>query len=113
MGWNRLGRFCYGSATVMQLGKVDMKGIGLAAAALAVLALSACSRNNPEKLGNDIGTTTNAEEQQQQDLNALADQAANVANEAQQLENQAQQVKNETEKTLGPQTPADENIQGM
>ena len=90
-----------------------MNKINLAAAAFGLLALSACDRGKQEQLGNDV--ELNAVEQTE-DLNALSDQAAQVAAEAQELENQAAQIEQEAdsaEEATGPETPEDENIQGM
>lgn len=88
-----------------------MKKISLAAAALGMLAASACDRGKQEQLGNDV--ELNAPEPAE-GLNALSDQAAEVAAEAQELENQAAQIDQEaTQDASGPETPADENIQGM
>ena len=88
-----------------------MKKISLAAAALGLLALTACDRGKQEQLGNDV--ELNAAEPTE-DLNALSDQAADVAAEAQALQNQAANLELETtENAAGPETPADENIQGM
>ncbi|MBA3526846.1 MAG: hypothetical protein H0T82_08005 [Sphingomonas sp.] len=90
-----------------------MKKISLAVAALGALALAACDRGKQEQLGNDV--ELNAVEPTQ-DLNALSDQAAEVAAEAQKLQNQAaefEQDSNMTDNATGPETPEDENIQGM
>lgn len=88
-----------------------MKKISLAAAAIGILAASACDRGKQEQLGNDV--ELNAAEPAE-GLNALSDQAAEVAAEAQELENQAVQIDQEaTQDASGPETPADENIQGM
>ena len=89
-----------------------MNKISLAAAALAVAALSACDRGKQEQLGNDVEVNTAAPIE---DLNALSDQAAEVAAEAEQLENHAAALEQEAagENATGPETPEDENIQGM
>lgn len=88
-----------------------MNKISLAAAVVGLLALAACNRGNEEKLGDDV--ELNAVEAD--DLNALSDNAANLASEAQELENQAAELDAEaaTDNATGPETPADENIQGM
>lgn len=86
-----------------------MKKLSLAAAALALAALSACHKNNPEQLGNNVETSAD-------NLNALSDQAAQVASQAQQLENQATQLNQQVANTtnaMGPQSASDENIAGM
>ena len=90
-----------------------MKKISLAAAALGLLAVSACDRGKQEQLGNDVELNA---AQPTDDLNALSNQAAEVAAEAEQLRNQAAELELEsdgTENAAGPETPADENIQGM
>jgi hypothetical protein len=89
-----------------------MNKISLAAAAVALAALSACDRGKQEQLGNDVELNTAAPTE---DLNALSDQAAEVAAEAQQLENHAAALEEEAAdgNAAGPQTPEDENIQGM
>lgn len=87
-----------------------MNKISLAAAAFGLLALSACDSGRQEQLGNDVELNAAPAE----DLNALSDQAAEVAAEAQELQNQAAALEQETdENATGPETPADENIQGM
>jgi GAF domain-containing protein len=86
----------------------QMKHARLAVTVFGLLALAACGGNNPDKL-NDVETNQPAVE----DLNALSDQAANVAAESQALENQAEQLNNEAQNATGPETPADENIVGM
>jgi len=90
-----------------------MNKISLAAAVLAVAALSACDRGKQEQLGSDVELNTSAAPTE--DLNALSDQAAKVAAEAEQLQNQAAKLEQEgaNENAAGPQTPEDENIQGM
>ena len=90
-----------------------MRNFSLAAAAIGLLALAACDRGRQEQLGNDV--ELNAAEPTE-DLNALSDQAAEVAAEAQELQNQANQIEQETQpadEATGPETPEDENIQGM
>ena len=90
-----------------------MNKISLAAAVVAVAALSACDRGKQEQLGNDVELNT---AEPTEDLNALSDQAADVAAEAQELENQAARLDQQgvpDENAAGPQTPEDENIQGM
>lgn len=85
-----------------------MKKTSLAAAALALIALAGCSRGDEDQLN---ATEVN---EVSQELNALSDDAANLAAEAQALENQASQLEQEAEATDGgPETPADENIAGM
>jgi hypothetical protein len=87
-----------------------MRNASLAAIASATLALAACGGSNQEQLNQ-----SDLNQSQSEDLNVLSDEAARVANEAAALENQAAQLQNEaqSEDAAGPQTPADENIQGM
>lgn len=87
-----------------------MKRFALAAAALAAISVGGCHKNNPDQLDENVQVTQN------DNLNALSDQAANVASEAQQLQNQANQLNAEAsniENAQGPQSASDENIQGM
>ena len=88
-----------------------MKKISLAIATVGLLALAACNRGNEEQLGDNVELNAVPAE----DLNALSDDAANLASESQQLENQAAELdaQAETDNATGAQTPADENIQGM
>ena len=88
-----------------------MKTVSLAAATLGLLALAACDRGKQEQLGNDVELNAAPAE----DLNALSDEAAQVAAEAQELQNQAAKLEDEApaENATGPETPEDENIQGM
>ncbi|MDQ3470991.1 MAG: hypothetical protein M3428_01185 [Pseudomonadota bacterium] len=88
-----------------------MNKISLAAAAVGLLALAACDRGKQEQLGNDVELNAAPPE----DLNVLSDQAAEVAAEAQELQNQAAELEQESaiDNAVGPETPEDENIQGM
>lgn len=82
----------------------------LAAVAFGFLALAACGRGDQDKL-NDADL--NAENQS---LDELSNDAANLASESQVLENQAEQIEQEAQATddaAGAETPADENISGM
>lgn len=83
-----------------------MKKASLAAVAFGLLALAACGRGDEDRLN---AVETNAVED---DLNALSDQAANLAAEAQVLENQADQLNQEAQAETG-NTADEENIQGM
>ena len=88
-----------------------MKKLALLSVAFVSLAVAGCHKDNPEQLDQNVDTSVNSS-----DLNALSDQAANVASEAQQLENQAAALNSEataTENASGPATPDDENVQGM
>jgi len=84
-----------------------MKKSGLAVVAFTFLALAACGQNNQDQLNQaDVNSTDN--------LDMLANEAANQASEQDVLQNQQQLLNNEaTDNAAGAQTPADENIQGM
>ncbi len=86
-----------------------MKKVSIAVMALGLLALTGCNRGNQDQLNaSDLNGT--------ESLNDLSSDAANVASEAQALQNQAEQLNQEAkaiDNASGPQTPADENIQGM
>ena len=87
-----------------------MKKLSLAAAGFALIALAGCDRGNEDRLNVDANAADSAE------LNALADNAANLASEAEQLENQAEQLNQEAQaldNAAGAETPYDENIAGM
>lgn len=91
-----------------------MRKFGLAIAALGLLAVAACDRGSEDRLGDNVEVNAAPAE----DLNALSDQAADLAAEAEALENQSQQLDEEAsnavaDEATGPETPADENIQGM
>ena len=81
-----------------------------------LLAVAACDRGNEDRLGDDVEVNAVPAE----DLNALSDQAANLAAEAEALENQSAELEveaanttNTSDEAAGAETPADENIQGM
>ena len=82
----------------------------LAVISVATLALAACQNNQDQ--------VTNLDENAA-DLNALADDAADVANEADTLANQAAQLENEAENGTAPtdnlanQSEADAAVNGM
>jgi predicted small lipoprotein YifL len=86
-----------------------MKKSGLAAVAFGFLALAACGQNNQDKL-NQADVNAPAD-----NLDMLANDAANQATEQDVLQNQANQLNQEatTDNAAGAQTPADENIAGM
>lgn len=89
-----------------------MKKLSLAAAAaFAVIALGGCHRSNEDQLGENVEANGNGAD----NLDALSQQAANVASEAQNLQNQANAINAVADNmsNQGAQTPADENIQGM
>ena len=84
-----------------------MKKSGLAVVAFTFLALAACGQKNQDQLNQ-------AEMNASDNLDMLANEAANQASEQDVLQNQQQQLNNEaTDNSAGAQTPADENIQGM
>jgi hypothetical protein len=84
-----------------------MKKSGLAVVALTLLALAAGGQKNQDQLNQ-------AEMNASDNLDLLANEAANQASEQDVLQNQQQQLNNEaTDNAAGAQTPADENIQGM
>lgn len=86
-----------------------MKKSGLAVIAFTALALAACGQNNQDQLNQaDMNATTD-------NLDMLANDAANQASEQEVLQNQQEQLNQEatTDKAAGAQTPADENIAGM
>ena len=84
-----------------------MKKAALIAVTCALVALAGCNRGNQDQLNaSDV----------EQNLDALSNDAANVASEAQELQNQAANLENQAQavdNASGPETPADENIQGM
>ncbi len=84
-----------------------MKKSGLAVVSFTFLALAACGQKNQDQLNQaDMNTTEN--------LDMLANEAANQASEQDVLQNQQRQLNTEaTDNAAGAQTPADENIQGM
>jgi outer membrane murein-binding lipoprotein Lpp len=86
-----------------------MKKVSIAVVALGLLALGGCNRGNQDQLNA-------ADMNGAKSLNDLSSDAANVASEAQALQNQAEQLNEEAkavDNATGPQTPADENIEGM
>ena len=93
-----------------------MNKISLAAAAFASLALAACDRGKQEQLGNDV--ELNAAERPSDDLNALSDQAARGRRRGggaarTRPPSSSRKAIARTDATRRPETPADENIQGM
>jgi predicted small lipoprotein YifL len=85
-----------------------MKKSGLAVVAFTFLALAACGQKNQDQLNQaDMNATAD-------NLDMLANDAANQASEQDVLQNQAEQLNQEaTDNAAGPKTPADENIAGM
>lgn len=87
-----------------------MKKSGLAVVAFTFLALAACGQKNQDQVNElDVNTVTT------DNLDVLANDAANQATEQDMLQNQQQQLNQEAagNKAAGAQTPADENIAGM
>jgi predicted small lipoprotein YifL len=87
-----------------------MKKSGLAVVAFTFLALAACGQKNQDQVNElDVNTVTT------DNLDVLANDAANQATEQDMLQNQQQQLNQEaaSNKAAGAQTPADENIAGM
>ena len=85
----------------------QMKKSGLAVIAFGFLALAACGQKNQDQLNQaDVNAADN--------LDMLANDAANQASEQDVLQNQQEQLNNAaTDNAAGPKTAADENIQGM
>lgn len=85
-----------------------MRKITLAAVGFGLLAVAACGRSDQDQINT-------AEANEMESLDELSNDAANVAAEAAVLENQAAQLEQEAQatETTGPETPADENIEGM
>jgi hypothetical protein len=89
-----------------RVGLFEMKNGRLGVVAFGLLALAACGSKNQDQLNAaDVNASDN--------LDMLANDAANQASEPQVLENQQNQLNQEATNAAGPQTPADENIQGM
>jgi ABC-type oligopeptide transport system substrate-binding subunit len=86
-----------------------MKKSGLAVVAFTFLALAACGQKNQDQHNQaDMNATTT------DNLDMLANDAANQASEQDVLQNQQEQLNQEaTDSAAGPKTPADENIAGM
>jgi predicted small lipoprotein YifL len=86
-----------------------MKKSGLAVVAFTFLALAACGQKNQDQLNQaDTNATTT------DNLDMLANDAANQPSEQDVLQNQQEQLNQEaTDSAAGPKTPADENIAGM
>jgi len=85
-----------------------MKKLTFALVGTAALLIAACNRGNEDQVNN-------AEvNQPASDLNALANNAANVANEADALNAQAQNLANEsTDNTVNPKDADEQNVSGM
>lgn len=88
-----------------------MKKASFAAVAFALVALAGCGGRDEDRLDE-----TDIEATETESLDDLSGEAANFAAEAEALENQAADLENQTqalENATGPETPEDENIQGM
>jgi len=86
-----------------------MKKLTFALVGTAALLTAACNRGNEDQVNN-------AEvNQPASDLNALANNAANVANEADALNAQAQNLANEStdDNTVNPKDADEQNVSGM
>jgi len=86
-----------------------MKKLTFALVGTAALLTAACNRGNEDQVNN-------AEvNQPASDLNALANDAANVANEAEALNAQAQNLANESadDNTVNPKDADEQNVSGM
>ena len=86
-----------------------MKKLTFAFVGTAALLTAACNRGNEDQVNN-----AEMNQPSSSDLNALANDAANVANEAQALNAQAQNLQNEAEdNTVNPKDADEQNVSGM
>jgi hypothetical protein len=88
-----------------------MNKLALTAAGLALLSLAACGRGDQDRLDE-----AQVNQAQQENLDQLANDAANLATETEALESQAEQLNQrarELQDSAGAQTEYDENIAGM
>jgi len=87
-----------------------MKKLTFALAGTFALMTAACNRGNEDQVNNAEMNQPSAA-----DLNALANDAANVANEAQALNAQAQNLQNEAsdDNTVNPKDADEQNVSGM
>ena len=86
-----------------------MKKLTFALVGTAALLTAACNRGNEDQVNN-----AEMNQPSSSDLNALANDAANVANEAQALNAQAQNLQNEAEdNTVNPKDADEQNVSGM
>jgi hypothetical protein len=86
-----------------------MKKLTFALIGTAALLTAACNRGNEDQVNN-----AEMNQPSSSDLNALANDAANVANEAQALNAQAQNLQNEAEdNTVNPKDADEQNVSGM
>ncbi|HEX6660499.1 MAG TPA: hypothetical protein VF067_01345 [Sphingomicrobium sp.] len=86
-----------------------MKKLTFALIATGALMTAACNRGNEDQVNNaEMNQPSSA------DLNALAENAANVANEAAALNAQAQNLQNESnDNTVNPKDADEQNVSGM
>ena len=85
-----------------------MKKLAFALIGTGALLTAACHRGNEDQV-NNVEMNQPAPE-----LNALANEAANVANEADALNAQAQNLENEsTDNTVNPKDADEQNVAGM
>jgi hypothetical protein len=86
-----------------------MKKLTFALVGTAALLTAACNRGNEDQVNN-----AEMNQPSSSDLNALANDAANVANEAQALNAQAQNLQNEAaDNTVNPKDADEQNVSGM
>jgi hypothetical protein len=86
-----------------------MKKLTFALAGTAALLTAACNRANEDQVNN-----AEMNQPSTSDLNALANDAANVANEAQALNAQVQNLQNEAaDNTVNPKDADEQNVSGM
>jgi outer membrane murein-binding lipoprotein Lpp len=91
--------------------RTQMNKLALTAAGLALLSLAACGRGDQDRLDE-----AQVNQAQQENLDQLANDAANLATETEALESQAEQLNQrarELQDSAGAQTEYDENIAGM
>jgi hypothetical protein len=85
-----------------------MKKLAFAMIGTGALLTAACNRGNEDQV-NNVEMNQPAPEP-----NALANEAANVANEADALNAQAQNLENEsTDNTVNPKDADEQNVAGM
>ena len=85
-----------------------MKKLAFALIGTGALLTAACNRGNEDQV-NNVEMNQPAPE-----LNALANEAANMANEADALNAQAQNLENEsTDNTVNPKDADEQNVAGM
>jgi hypothetical protein len=86
-----------------------MKKLTFALVGTAALLTVACNRGDEDQVNN-----AEMNQPSSSDLNALANDAANVANEAQALNAQVQNLQNEAaDNTVNPKDADEQNVSGM